>query len=186
MNKVIKSDEGLAATNRVLAIVKSLSTVRLARADCAALRPFGEGEPVELTTAVHVTFHHQPGQLITRVKYEVSAAPPKAETQDCDQSDTKPLWTINIEMSAHWELKPGAEPTSDDARCFAIGQGLMTCHPYARETIQSLSSRMGYPPATIELLLNPWAGDEVELTHGEEANRDSDEPDNRPTPSENE
>ena len=155
-------------------MIEKLDVVRLARADCTALRPIAEGQPVELTSGVHVTFHQQAGELVTRVRYEVSAAPSRLNTEDDDRPDTKAFWVINIEMSAHWELKQGAEVTADDARCFAIGQGLMTCHPYARETIQSTSSRMGYPPATINLLPNPWSQGDVELTS---SNDKSEQPD---------
>jgi hypothetical protein len=164
MAETIKSAEGLEAAGRVLACINSLRLVRVTRATCEAIRPYVEEEPTQLLTNVHVSFQLQRenNYLGTMVKYEVSAAGVKPDGGDLDVSDR--LWTIDIEMCADWELVEDTQPTVEDIQCFAIGQGLMTCHPYGRETVQSLSVRMGYPPATMDLLRNPWMSEELEIS----------------------
>jgi hypothetical protein len=167
MTETIKSADGLAAASRVLACIGELRLVRVARAQCEGFRPYVEEEPTQLLTNIHISFQldRENRYLGTMVKYEVSAANVKSDdSDDADGGEPDRLWAIDLEICADWELLEGAEPTVEDVQCFAIGQGLMTCHPYGRETVQSLSMRMGYPPAAMDLIRNPWMGGEVEIT----------------------
>ncbi len=175
MTERITAAEGVEGHRRVLAVVGNLANVRLARAECKAFRPIADGQEANLVSKVQIGFHVMSAYLGTTVAYEVAALPPEANphTQFTD-ADLKPFWTINIEVCADWELEEGAEPAAEDVRCFAIGQGLMTCHPFARETIQSFSTRMGYAAATLPIVRNPWSvGDvEVQQPHADELSDD--------------
>jgi hypothetical protein len=164
MTERITAAEGVEGHGRVLALVRNLANVRLARAECKAFRPIADGQEANLVSKVHIGFHVMGEYLGTTVVYEVAALPSEADPDaQLTEAELKPFWTINIEVCADWELQEDAEPAAEDVRCFAIGQGLMTCHPFAREAIQSFSTRMGYAAATLPIVRNPWSVGDVEV-----------------------
>lgn len=159
----ITKNEATAAIHRVLDSVRELRTVRVTHANCRAINQFPDNQDVEIVSTVQVSFDCEPGYIGTRVRYDVTAAPP--DTTD----KASRIWSIHLVLCADWMLAEGHEVPPSDATYFAIGQGVMTCHPYARETVQSLSMRMGYPPATIDIIRNPWAEDELEINEPQPA-----------------
>ena len=51
----------------------------------------------------------------------------------------------------------------EDLGAFAYALGVMHVHPYARETVQSSVSRLGYPPFTLDGILPPTARPDDEI-----------------------
>ncbi|AXH48371.1 hypothetical protein SEA_FLORAL_39 [Gordonia phage Floral] len=164
MSKKMSLAEGREAMVRVLQEIQGLKAVRASRIECEALRPLPDSvEEAALVTDVKVSFHASPPYLATFVLYRVCATWGEAD-EFTDVAEEDQAWRITLEFCADWEVSADAELASEDLRCFAVSQGVMTCHPYARETIQSASVRMGYPPATLDIIRNPLIGDgEIEF-----------------------
>lgn len=162
MKRTITPDEGRNGQLRVVNALDGLSVVRMSHLECEAHRPMDDGAVASLVTQLGISGQQQPGgELVTVSKYQVTAMPDDDESEELEESEA--YWTVAVTFVAHWKLKEDAVVSDDDVHCFAIGQGSMTCHPYARECIQSATSRMGFPNATIDLLINPWVGDGVEI-----------------------
>lgn len=156
----VSAQEGREAQARVLAVVDHLATIRLAELHCKAHKPV-EGDSLTLLTYLNVRGQLNGTELATASAYRVCAV-------DDDSEESTPentVWTVEVTVMAHWNLT-SSEVTTEEVQCFAVGQGALACHPFAREIIQSETSRMNYPPATIDLLFNPWAhgvNSEVEI-----------------------
>lgn len=90
------------------------------------------------------------GQVQSWAWYEVSAT-----AQSEEEESGREAWTVTMELVAeYWAHDAEEFPqfTQDELTAFSLVIGLMTIHPYARETVQSLTGRMGYPPFTLEML----------------------------------
>lgn len=93
-------------------------------------------------------------------KYEVTAMQNR-EAQPADQSiSVDPAWAVTCEFVADYPCDSGSLPefNADELSAFALLVGLMAIHPYARETVQSMTGRLGYPPFTLEML-TPVSGE---------------------------
>ncbi|MFW0790056.1 hypothetical protein [Gordonia sp. CPCC 205333] len=167
MSKSITPDEGAAGNARVLEKIDGLHGVRVQHASCSALRSFASDRgDMTMSTGIQVTFRRpQADVLTTMVRYEVAASFEGAkEDEDGLPEKADRIWEISLVICADWAVPEDADIPDVDARGFALGQGVMTSHPYARETVQSLSTRMGYPPATLDIIRSPWRGlDSVEV-----------------------
>jgi len=109
--------------------------------------------PFILENNVNVMGQQSDQEMLVTARYVVTAI------TDNDDSDT--AWTVEFKTVGVWELKSEAGEISHEAlQSFALGYGVTTLHPYARETVQSLTGRLGYPGATIEILVSPILGDE--------------------------
>lgn len=164
----LSTSDARDATRRVLALVDQLVAIRLIELHCRAHKPMsGDVDEITLVTRLGAKAEVQGADLVTYSQYQVAAI----IDDDADApTPENTVWTVNATFGAHWALS--GEPTGQDAQCFAISQGALTCHPYARETIQSATARMGYPPATIDLLFDPWSGGsgEIEIVLPESGN----------------
>lgn len=67
-------------------------------------------------------------------------------------------WTANVRLLGVWDLAPGSSFEPIDYSCFALSIGVMTIHPFARETIHNLTTRTGYPAMALDMLVSPVAG----------------------------
>ena len=66
-----------------------------------------------------------------------------------------PAWTISVSLLLTYAVEPDAkiEPAAFDA--YAGTGAVFTAWPYAREVVQSLTNRMGFPPLVLPLLKTP-------------------------------
>lgn len=155
MKEQVDARAGRAASARVLALVEGLETVRVSELHCKALKS-PESDSLTLLTQIQVTAKLNGTDLATLSHYRVFAI----DEDDAEEpTDENTVWRVETTLVAHWTLS-SPDVTAHDAQCFAIGQGALACHPYAREVVQSATSRMNYPPATIDLIFNPWHGDD--------------------------
>ncbi|KJF21978.1 SecB-like chaperone [Rhodococcus sp. AD45] len=110
--------------------------------------------PFILENNVNVMGQLSGDEMLVTARYVVTAT-----TDDEDYPET--AWTVDFKTIGVWELNSDAEGISHEAlQSFALGYGVTTLHPYARETVQNLTGRLGYPGATIEILLSPMMGEE--------------------------
>jgi hypothetical protein len=77
-------------------------------------------------------------------------------------SDSDPAWEIKASfLATHWlrPLEDGesgpAELTDRQLRAYSLMTGAMAIHPYAREFVQNMSTRLGYPAFTLPLMRRP-------------------------------
>lgn len=91
------------------------------------------------------------------VRYTVEATAVQAEP-DYEPSRA---WSVQLELVASFERNDAEalipEYSADELQAFAFALGVMHVHPYARETVQSATSRLGYPPFTLDTILPPTA-----------------------------
>lgn len=159
---MVSPEEGQAATRRVLEQLESLDLIRMSSLSCEAIRPADPDVTLTLLTSLNVSgaVADDGPFVMTTSRYEVAAIDDDEE----EASEANTVWRVATEVCAHWQLKEDYRPSKFDVQCFALGQGSMTCHPYAREIIQSATARMNYTPATMELLFSPWlSGQSVDI-----------------------
>lgn len=134
----------------------TLLDVRVSRLHCEGTTPV-KGGPFEVESNLTVSATQDENTVHSYAFYDVRAL-----------SEETAAWSVKLEMVGTWSTDEGT-PKFDEEHltCFSIAIGMMTLHPYARETIQSAVSRMGYPPFTMDLMTAPTAGaddDVVEIS----------------------
>lgn len=140
--------------NEVIRMLDGLDGVYINGVSSSARLPV-ISEPLALENSIHTSGIRDGDQVITISRYNISA-----ETQPDDGTPSATAWTINFDVVAAWHLKADASAISDDAlHSFALGMGALTAHPYARSFTQTLTTQMGYPAATMEIIFNPLSGD---------------------------
>lgn len=73
-------------------------------------------------------------------------------TAEEDPAARTPVWTIEVECVAEYELAGDAQLQDLGCEAFAVLVGAPAIHPYAREWTQSLSSQSRYPALTLGLM----------------------------------
>lgn len=74
------------------------------------------------------------------------------EAADAPEDGTE-VWHVECELRGSFladEEKDLVPFGPDQLNAFAMVVGVIHIHPYARETVQSISSRLGYPPFTLD------------------------------------
>jgi hypothetical protein len=64
-------------------------------------------------------------------------------------------WSLTMEMVADYPTDENVEAPEFDGgelSAFALLIGLPAIHPFAREAVQNMTGRLGYPPFTLEML----------------------------------
>lgn len=157
MKRRVSGEEGRSASARVLKAVDNLTGVGVTDLECHARK--AAPDEMLLTVELRATGTVHDDVIQTRSEYLVTAV----DNED-EPTDDNTVWVIRVRLMAQWERRPGIDVKQADIQCFAMGQGALTCHPYAREVIQSAAARMNYPPVTLDLIFNPWIGpDGVEI-----------------------
>ena len=166
------------AASKVLREIE-LRDVRLIALQCVGANPV-LGGPFEVESDVRVRTVQSPaGAIQTFARYIVAAerkatresdgtgleldraeagsASPEIETTDADESDddNPAAWMLTMEVLAEYVHPSGDDSTRFDGHeltAFGLLVGLMNIHPYARETVQTISGRLGYPPFSLKLI----------------------------------
>lgn len=114
--------------------------------------------PYEVSTGISFTSGAKDRRTVECwIRYSVEATAGEAEP---DPGPSR-AWSVHLELVASFErndvetLLP--EFSADDLQAFTLAVGVMHVHPYARETVQSATSRLGYPPFTLDTFLPPTA-----------------------------
>lgn len=87
---------------------------------------------------------------------------PDTSGEDGDRVDVDapPAWNIKATFIATYLIRPGVEAFSEEnMKAFTFITGAMAIHPYAREYVQTTTTRLGYPPFTMPLMRRP--GDSI-------------------------
>lgn len=139
---------------RVIGAVGGLRDVRVVKLESDSHHPLLEG-PFEVTPTLHISGRR--GDMHT-VEAEAEYGVQAVASADAESV----AWRVRFRIVATW-LHNG-DPLLDDMdiQSFAIAIGSMVIHPYARETLQSVVGRMGYPPFTMDMLQSPIAENEDE------------------------
>lgn len=126
-----------------------LHDVRLANLSCKGTNPLLAG-PFDVTTELQVAGSVNKDGVQVSARYRVSSL----SEADPERSEA---WHVRLRFDAEFQWDAGADEDSpsfskEETRAFGLLVGLTTIHPYARETVQSLSGRLGYPPFSLELM----------------------------------
>ncbi|MFK4083581.1 hypothetical protein ACI2LF_05695 [Kribbella sp. NPDC020789] len=127
-----------------------LRDVRLLDLRCTATNPLLDG-PFRIGSKLDVRTDVEAERLGVEVRYRIGAV---SESEE----DQPEVWSVSLRVLAEYvdqgedEEKRLDEFSAEECRAFGLMIGLVTVHPYARELVQSMSGRMGYPPYTAEML----------------------------------
>jgi hypothetical protein len=111
-------------------------------------------------------------------KYEVTATRHREDQPVKQSGSADPAWAVTCEIVADYPGDADSLPEfkAEELNAFALLVGLMAIHPYARETVQSMTGRLGYPPFTLEML-TPISGQAddvvIEMSEAVEAEQDA-------------
>lgn len=141
-------------SSRVLEAVLDMNDVRLARLQCEANQPVTSIGP--FSVAVHLQVKtllvdEQTPAVEVWSKYRAHA---QAESES-EVSEGPPAWTAEFEIVGTWARRPDVTVDDEDLPAFGIAVGGTALHPYARETLQSMVGRLGFPPFTMDILPSP-------------------------------
>lgn len=153
--KRIPADEAKALANEVFRHVGSIEGVYINNLQSSAHHPPLNG-PFDLENGISLAATQEGGRVVSRARYEISAS----------TEDGVAAWNVNVDVVAAWVLAEDAPELSHEAlQCFALGMGVTTCHPYAREVVQGVTGKLGYPPAVLDVIVSPLSTDrEIEIT----------------------
>jgi len=133
-----------------------LLDVRLSSAMAQSANPLLEG-PFQVDSQVQTRSEvpDDEGLIYTFLRYNVRAV--------TESNEDAEAWQVDARFVATYKRTTTEDLDPDDLTCFALAIGLMTVHPYAREAIQSLVSRMGYPPFTLGMMAPLTGGADSDL-----------------------
>lgn len=109
------------------------------------------------------------GAFQTQVHYEVrgvvgpntaanSASVDEADGADTTQSDDgerEPVLLVVASWLIDYQLADGQTADDEDLQAFATVSGTFAAHPYMREFVHGLTSRMGLPPLVLDVMRSP-------------------------------
>jgi hypothetical protein len=139
--------------------VCELQDVRLLSASARSSNPVRPG-PFVVNAEIRVKGEDngEEGIVYSFARYQLVAV--------LESDEQTEAWAATVEHVATYRKNSELKLTQDQLNSFALAIGVMNLHPYARESAQSLVSRMGYPPFTMDLL-HPVTGlpdeDEIEI-----------------------
>lgn len=146
-----------------VATVATLRSINLSRLNCESAFPLRSGA-LSVNSQLSFGVKKEIGFFVVASKYVLVAQNEASES----------AWKLELELLGAWDLTE--EVSTDfslmDYNCFALASGVMTLHPFARETIHNITSRSGYPPMTMDILISPLARPEDEFVEFE-PNEDS-------------
>lgn len=131
-----------------------LQDIHVVHMETQGTHPIIDG-PFSVDTTISVMGGQREGAIDARSRYKVEAK----------HEDGAAAWSVQLDLVGVWAI-PEAAPDFDGEALssFALAIGTMTLHPFARETVQTEVSRLGYPPFTMEMITPPTGGnDDVEL-----------------------
>lgn len=76
--------------------------------------------------------------------------------------DKSEVASAQCDFRALYELPEGKDLSDDELEAFVRSVAMLAIYPYARELVQSLTSRMGLPPLVLPILRQPLMGPLVE------------------------
>ncbi|MEV7231977.1 hypothetical protein AB0M79_33960 [Polymorphospora sp. NPDC051019] len=97
--------------------------------------------PLDLEASVLVDLTRFSEFVTYDIKYMLSVK----DRDDSSVMDTE------ITLNLLFKVKDEVNPTESDLRAFGSVGALDIAHPYMRETVQSLTARMGLPPLVLEI-----------------------------------
>lgn len=101
--------------------------------------------PIQLEIGVEPSVVQVDDLVIYEIEYEIRST-------DADENSAL---TALIGLSLVYRLEAGFEPKSEDLAAFGRVSVLYTAHPYLREILQSMASRMGLPSLVLDVLRSP-------------------------------
>ncbi len=107
--------------------------------------------PFELVNNVQIGAVQDETHVVTTARYDVGAIV---------EASTAAAWHMGCDVIAVWRMRDGADRFSPAAlHSFALGMGLTTVHPFARQTVHETTGKLGYEPAVLDVVFNPLRGE---------------------------
>jgi preprotein translocase subunit SecB len=121
-----------------------LADVRIRRIDAELFAP-SPSPPFTVDVRVAPAASIVDSKLVYEVCYEVSSM----------DSKKRPVFAATIALNLLFELQEDVALAEADLSAFGEVTVLLMAHPYVREILQSISSRMGLPPLVLEVMRFP-------------------------------
>lgn len=152
----------LSVAQRKAARIAAMADLRDVRLFKAALDfdHFPEsGRPLSWSLEMTPTtsFEDGAGYFILDVEYTVEIMETPGEP--AEDAAPRKIGAISFQLAALYDLEVQAgksQPTAEELNAYAKTSGAMAVYPYAREFVQSMTSRMGLPPLTLSTLRLPY------------------------------
>lgn len=108
--------------------------------------------PFDVKTVIQFKGMQYGEDRIEAAVYYVVTSHPKSNGEDEPQE----AWRVQCELRATFGASGPEQPlppfSQDQLDALAGVVGVIHVHPYARETVQNMTGRMGYPPFTLDLI----------------------------------
>lgn len=122
-----------------------LSEIRLSGVNARSSNPVLSGVfNVEVEMQLKAADRPADGELDVFARYVATAA-----VEDDPEVEA---WRVAVDQVATYKKGSGDPIDEKDALSFAIIVGIMNLHPFARETVQNVVVRMGYPSFTLDMV----------------------------------
>lgn len=164
----------LAAAQRAasrFAARAEIEEVRLVSSNFEIMRPPPDGRPLSFKVEIEPGVDYDEGDstMLSTSSYSVaieSVSPPGPESSP---ETPIPIARVNFKLmlliSVHH--RDGDKPlTFNEAEAYAATTGNFALYPYAREYLQSVTTRMGLPALTLNVLTLPSSGPKRAVNEG--------------------
>lgn len=125
----------------------SLLDVRMRRIDAELLTPAAE-PPYTATLEISQSFDVEAEHAVYTLRYAVEAS----------TEDEKKVAYCHVEFVALYRLPEVHDFSEDDFAAFGEVSVIFSLHPYAREAVQSVTTRFGLPPLVLDVMRSPLDG----------------------------
>jgi preprotein translocase subunit SecB len=142
-----------------IAVMADLRDVRLFKASVEFDHFPESGRPLSwnLEMTPTTTFNDGAEYFVLEVEYTVEIT--ESADEPADDEGQGEVGSISFKLAALYDIHAPAkkaQPTVEELDAYAKTYGTMAVYPYAREFIQSMTSRMGLPPLTLSTLRLPY------------------------------
>ncbi|MFI6762456.1 hypothetical protein ACIBF5_25305 [Micromonospora sp. NPDC050417] len=95
--------------------------------------------------------------FILEIEYEV-VIQELLDTANPDNSETSDLARLSFKLGSLYRVEAGdrVAPQPSELESYARTTGTLSLYPYAREFVQSMTARMGFPPLTLAPFRLPY------------------------------
>lgn len=130
----------------------SLKEVRLRRAQAELHLPVDPVPPSRYELEFEVEWYRERELLLYFVDTDISI---DVIGGDSDLPSGTTIWTCTSSFVLTYELDPELEASDEEFGAYGNVCALFSAYPYIRELAQSLTTRSGLPPLTLDVLTSP-------------------------------
>jgi preprotein translocase subunit SecB len=135
-----------------LAALSSLRDMRIFTGAFNFVRFPGDDLTFDLEVSPSARLDDEDDFFVVEVEYEVKIR--KGDPDPAEDKDAGTIANLEFTIAALYtlELRGATAPDDEELDAFSKSAAMLAVHPYAREFVQSMTSRMGLPPLTLDMI----------------------------------